>query len=107
MIGDLQQQWALPAEMLGYVTSSVQLGFIAGTLVFAFFALSDLVSPRLLFFACSLAGALANAAPLVLVEGLVPLLAAGSVVLVRGAETNDDRLQRLAADELVTAFARA
>lgn len=76
VLGDLQRDWHLTGEVLGVITSSVQLGFIAGTLVFAFLALSDLVSPRRLFFVCSLAGALANAAPLVLAEGLTPLLAA-------------------------------
>jgi hypothetical protein len=53
----------------------VQLGFIAGTLAFAFFALSDIASPRLVFFLCSLAGAAANAASYALAEGLASLLA--------------------------------
>lgn len=75
MLHDLQREWGLPAEAIGYVTSSVQLGFIAGTLAFAFFALSDRLSPRLVFFACCLLGALANAAPLVLGESLAGLLA--------------------------------
>ena len=75
VLGDLQQQWGLAAAALGYVTSSVQLGFIAGTLAFAFFAVSDLFSPRLVFFACSLLGALFNAAILAPGEGLGPLLA--------------------------------
>ncbi|MGH8681468.1 MAG: MFS transporter, partial [Burkholderiales bacterium] len=46
VLGDLQREWGLPAEALGYVTSAVQLGFIAGTLAFAFFAVSDRFSPR-------------------------------------------------------------
>src|SRR5690606_15941278 len=37
-----------------------QMGFIAGTLVFAFLSLSDRFSPRLLFLLCALLGALAN-----------------------------------------------
>ena len=53
----------------------MQLGFIAGTLVFAFLALSDLFSPRLVFFACSLLGALCNAAVVLLADGLPALLA--------------------------------
>ena len=61
MLTDLQRQWNLPAEALGYTTSAVQLGFIAGTLAFAFFAVSDRYSPRLLFLLCALAGAAANA----------------------------------------------
>jgi MFS family permease len=75
VLDDLQRQWGLPGEALGYITSSVQLGFIAGTLAFAFFALSDLFSPRLVFFVCSLLGAIANAAIVVLGEGLAGLLA--------------------------------
>ncbi|MCD6044759.1 MAG: hypothetical protein K0R40_4362, partial [Burkholderiales bacterium] len=46
VIGDLQRELGLPEAALGYVTSAVQLGFIAGTLVFAFFALTDVYSPR-------------------------------------------------------------
>ncbi len=43
----LQRAWDLPAAAVGYVTSAVQLGFIAGTLVFAFLAIADRFSPRL------------------------------------------------------------
>ncbi len=60
VLGDLQREWGLGVDALGHATSAVQLGFIAGTLVFAFFALSDRFSPRALFFACSLLGAGAN-----------------------------------------------
>src|SRR5262245_56275472 len=60
ILPDLQREWGLPPEALGYTTSAVQLGFIAGTLAFAFFAVSDRVSPRIVFFGCSLAGAAAN-----------------------------------------------
>jgi MFS family permease len=52
----------------------VQLGFIAGTLAFAFFAISDIASPRRVFFVCTLAGAAANAASYALAEGLASLL---------------------------------
>src|SRR4029078_5528023 len=54
VLGDLQQEWGLAPQALGYVTSAVQLGFISGTLVFAVFALSDVFSPRELFFLSSL-----------------------------------------------------
>jgi len=60
VLGDLQRDWGLGADAIGHATSGVQLGFIAGTLVFAFFALSDRISPRALFLACSLLGAGAN-----------------------------------------------
>jgi MFS family permease len=75
VLGDLQHALGLPPGALGYVTSAVQLGFIAGTLAFAFFAISDLVSPRLVFLLCSLAGAAANAASYALADGLASLLA--------------------------------
>jgi hypothetical protein len=75
VLGDLQRQWGLAPEVLGYLTSSVQLGFIAGTLTFAFFAISDAFSPRIVFFVCSLLGALCNAAVLLAGESLGPLLA--------------------------------
>lgn len=75
VLGDLQAAWGLAPAALGYATSAVQLGFIAGTLAFAFFALSDLVSPRLVFFACSLLGALFNLGIYALGEGLATLLA--------------------------------
>lgn len=73
VLTDLQAQWGLAPEALAYIISSVQLGFIAGTLSFAFLSVSDRISPRLVFFACSLLGALANAAVLA-IEGLAPLL---------------------------------
>jgi MFS family permease len=74
VLGDLQLALGLPGAALGYITSAVQLGFIAGTLAFAFFALSDIASPRLVFFLCALAGAAANAASYALAEGLASLL---------------------------------
>jgi MFS family permease len=64
VLGDLRLAWRLPDDALGYVTSAVQLGFIAGTLAFAFLAVADRFSPRLVFLACALAGALCNAAAL-------------------------------------------
>ena len=75
VLEDLQRQWGLPAEALGYTTSSVQLGFIAGTLAFAFFAVADRHSPRLVYFLCALAGAAANAAILAAGPSLAALLA--------------------------------
>ncbi len=74
VLGDLQMALGLPGAALGWITSAVQLGFIAGTLTFAFFALSDIASPRLVFFLCALAGAVANAASYALAHGLTSLL---------------------------------
>jgi MFS family permease len=74
VIGELQLALGLPDAALGWITSAVQLGFIAGTLGFAFFAVSDLASPRLVFLLCALAGAAANAASYALAQGLASLL---------------------------------
>lgn len=73
ILPDIQAAWSLPAGALGWVTSSVQLGFIVGTLLSAIFTLADRVSAPRLFFAASVMGALVNLGPLVL-EGLWPLL---------------------------------
>lgn len=74
VLGDLQQQWGLAADALGYLTSAVQIGFIAGTLVFAYFAIADLFSARIVFFACSLLGALFSFALQVFGEGIASLI---------------------------------
>lgn len=60
VIPDLQAAWDLTASNTGHITSAVQLGFISGTLVFAFLAFADRFSARRVFFFCSVAGALAN-----------------------------------------------
>jgi len=74
IIGDLQLEWGLSASSLGYVTSSVQLGFISGTLFFAFFLISDRFSPRLVFFISSMLGAAANLGIFFISDGLPSLL---------------------------------
>lgn len=61
---DLERIGGLPASAVGSVTIAVQLGFIAGTLVFAWLSISDRFSPRIIFFLSTLAGATANAATL-------------------------------------------
>jgi DHA1 family inner membrane transport protein len=58
---DLQRAWNLPATAVGTLTSAVQLGFVAGTLVFALLMLADRFRPSRVFLACSLAGATLNA----------------------------------------------
>ncbi len=54
---DLQQAFGWPMQTVGTLTSAVQLGFIAGTLVFALLALADRHSARGLFLLCALASA--------------------------------------------------
>ena len=75
VLPDLQRSAALPAASAGWLTAAVQLGFIAGTLVFALLAVADRFSPRLVFLACSLAGA-ALALATALLPPTVPLLIA-------------------------------
>lgn len=74
VLGDLQRQWGLGNAALSYTTSSVQLGFITGTLLFAFFTISDRFSPRIVFFICSLLGSLSNLCIYLSANGLISLL---------------------------------
>jgi len=53
----LQREYGWNAADVGTLTSAVQLGFIAGTLLFALLAVADRFSPRRVFLLCSLAGA--------------------------------------------------
>lgn len=59
---DLQSAFGWPAAAVGTLTSAVQLGFIAGTLVFALLAIADRFSARAVFLACSLGAAIATLA---------------------------------------------
>jgi MFS family permease len=61
VLPELKESLHLSQYALSHVTSAVMLGFIAGTLVFAFFSLADRFSPVKLFFISSLLGALTNA----------------------------------------------
>jgi len=74
VLPDLQRLWGLSPDALGYMTSSVQLGFIAGTLVFAVLAISDIFSPRKIFLICSLVGAFCNAGVYLFADGLASLM---------------------------------
>ena len=62
MLPELKQSFELSQYAVSLVTSAVMLGFITGTLVFAFFSLADRFSPVKLFFISSLLGALTNSA---------------------------------------------
>ena len=74
VLPELQSHLNLHGDLVGITTSAVQFGFILGTLGFSFFGLPDRLSPRILFAACSLAGALFNALVLVLASGLPSLI---------------------------------
>jgi MFS transporter, DHA1 family, inner membrane transport protein len=54
---DLQREFGWNAADVGTLTSAVQLGFIAGTLLFALLAVADRFDPRRVFLMCALAGA--------------------------------------------------
>ncbi len=68
---DLARAWSLTATDVGTLTVAVQVGFIAGTLVFAISGFADRHAASRIFAACALAGALANAAFAFLAHGLV------------------------------------
>ncbi len=54
---DLQRSFGWDAAAVGTLTSALQAGFIAGTLVFALLALADRFPARRVFFVCTLAAA--------------------------------------------------
>ncbi|HYX30710.1 MAG TPA: MFS transporter [Pyrinomonadaceae bacterium] len=56
----LTKEWHLSASAAGWLTLSVQLGFVAGTLLSALFNLPDITSPRHLFTLTALCGAIVN-----------------------------------------------
>ncbi|WP_026966913.1 MFS transporter [Algoriphagus terrigena] len=60
VIGDLVRDFDLAPIFLTHLTSAIQFGFIAGTLVFAIFTVSDRFSPSLVFFISSLLAGLFN-----------------------------------------------
>jgi MFS family permease len=62
ILPELKQSLHLSQYAVSLVTSAVMLGFVAGTLVFAFLSLADRFSPARLFFFSSLAGAFFNIA---------------------------------------------
>lgn len=71
---DLQRTAGFPPEALGNMTAAVQLGFIAGTLVFALLTIADLYSPRKVFLVSALLGSILNGAAVVAGESLGWLL---------------------------------
>ena len=60
VMSDLTINFKLGNNTLSYLSSSVQFGFIIGTLIFAFLSLSDRFSPSKVFFLCALIGAIFN-----------------------------------------------
>jgi MFS family permease len=62
ILPELKESLHLSQYAVSLVTSAVMIGFVSGTLIFAFFSLADRFSPVRLFFASSFAGALSNLA---------------------------------------------
>jgi MFS family permease len=79
VLTELITTFNLNNEALGTLTSAVQLGFIAGTLLFAILTISDKYNPSLVFFICALAGAGVNALTLISENTIVTL------TIIRGA----------------------
>ncbi|MFN2577636.1 MAG: MFS transporter [Pyrinomonadaceae bacterium] len=57
----LTREWRLSESAAGWLTLSVQIGFVAGTLLSALFNLPDIISPRHLFTLTAICGAIVNA----------------------------------------------
>ena len=67
----LSARWGLTAGQAGWLTSTVQLGFVVGTLLAAALNLADLVPSRRLFAAAALGGSVTNG--LLLAAGSYPM----------------------------------
>ena len=61
IVDELIYKTGLGAELSGYVISSVQFGFITGTLIFALLMLADRFSPSKVFMTCAILAATCNA----------------------------------------------
>lgn len=60
VMSNLIQTFELDILALGHLTSAVQIGFILGTLLFAFLNLADRFPPSKVFFICAIFGAVFN-----------------------------------------------
>jgi MFS family permease len=74
VVRDIQKAWVLGDNLVAYVTSSVQVGFIVGTAVFALTGLVDMFPPGRVFLICCLIGAFFNASIYLFAFGLSQLL---------------------------------
>jgi MFS family permease len=67
----LQERWSLSGSQVGWLTTSVQLGFVAGTATIAVLNLADILRSKTLFASMAMLGAGFNALLLV-VPGFLP-----------------------------------
>src|SRR5438270_1725273 len=58
----LQERWSLSGSQVGWLTTGVQLGFVAGTAAVAILNLADIVPSRALFAIAAVLGAASNTA---------------------------------------------
>ena len=70
----LQARWGLSSSQVGWLTTLVQLGFVAGTAAAALLNLADVIPSRGYFAASALAAALANAALVIAPEYVIALV---------------------------------
>ncbi|MEQ8476773.1 MFS transporter [Fulvivirga sp.] len=75
ILNELVLNFNLPSTALGHLTSSVQFGFITGTLIFALLTIADRFSPSKVFLTCALIGAFINLGVLLPNNGLWSLVA--------------------------------
>ncbi len=71
---ELQREFGWGGAALGTLSSALQLGFIAGTLLFALLALADRVPARRLFLGCALAAAACTLAAAAMASSFTALL---------------------------------
>ncbi len=71
---DLQRLAGWEAQAVGSLSAALQLGFVAGTLLFALLAVADRFSARWVFFACACGAALCTLAATVAPSSLTALL---------------------------------
>lgn len=74
ILPQIQQGWNLPKDSIAQVTSSVMLGFIFGTLLFALTSLADRFNASKVFFLSAILGALLNSSVLLTGESFTGLL---------------------------------
>ena len=70
VVPSLEMAWGLSSAGAAWLTMSVQIGFVVGTVLSAFFNLPDIVNTRRLFAVAALLGALSNAAFAFMADGI-------------------------------------
>lgn len=74
VVPQIRAEWGLSASASAWLTMSVQLGFVAGTLLSATLNLADVIPTRILFAWSAFLGAAANAAFVTLDDAPIPAI---------------------------------